>query len=497
MAADETRTYPEGPWYLGGSLDVSVFLVPEHELPPFALPRGRRPLMVGRRVVVGVASVRYVPGGVLAYDELLVAIPTLGAGGAAVTIPQIWVNSDASRRGGRELWGIPKELADFSRSGSVTTMSVDGRDVMSVRARRGSPLLPGMRQIPLPVLQVLDGVRTRSVNRVISKVSGLRTSWRFAADGPLGYLRGRRPIMNIALHDGSVVFGMDVERSAESGDAAHPADRGVAVVTGGARGIGYQVARDLGAAGYTVVIGDLDEAETVAAAERLGRGTVGLRLDITDADLVSAVVDRIETEVGPISVWVNNAGIMPTGRFAEQDADVAQKTIDVDYTALVRTTSAVLPRMMARRRGTIVNLASATGLKPLAGLAVYSGAKAAVIGFSDALRRELRGTGVDVHVILPHLVSTPMGAGITPPKVSPAVTPEQVSRAVVDVIGSSRFAVTVPRVLSPVLRFSRLLPTAVQDWLDDVIGTDRIGLGGDPEVRARYLREVDQRLSRA
>lgn len=232
----------------------------------------------------------------------------------------------------------------------------------------------------------------------------------------------------------------------------------------------------------------------MAAAEMLRRGAVGLRLDITDAELVSAVVDRIETEVGPISVWVNNAGIMPTGRFAGQDPDVVQKTIDVDYTALVRTTSAVLPRMLARRQGTIVNLASATGLKPLAGLAVYSGAKAAVIGFSDALRRELRGTGVAVHVILPNLVSTPMGAGITPPKVSPAVTPEQVSRAVVDVIGSSRFAVTVPRVLSPVLRFSRLLPTVVQEWLDDVIGTDRIGLGGDPEVRARYLREVCQRL---
>ncbi len=64
----------------------------------------------------------------------------------------------------------------------------------------------------------------------------------------------------------------------------------------------------------------------------------------------------------------------------------------------------------------------------------------------------------------------------------------------VDVIGSSRFAVAVSRVLSPVLRLSRLLPTAVQDGLGDLIGTDRIGLGADPEVRARYLREVDQRL---
>lgn len=111
---------------------------------------------------------------------------------------------------------------DFGRSGSVATMRLDGNDAVSVRARRGSPLLPGMQQIPLPVLQVLDGVRTRSVNRVIARVSGLRTSWRFAADGPLGYLRGRRPAMSVAPHDGSIVFGMDVQRSAESADAAHP-----------------------------------------------------------------------------------------------------------------------------------------------------------------------------------------------------------------------------------------------------------------------------------
>jgi hypothetical protein len=79
-----------------------------------------------------------------------------------------------------------------------------------------------------------------------------------------------------------------------------------------------------------------------------------------------------------------------------------------------------------------------------------------------------------------------MGAGITPPRLSPAVTPEQVSRAVLRAIHSGPFAVTVPRALGPVLRLSRLLPTAAQDWLDDRIGTDRIGLGGDPAARAAY-----------
>ena len=264
----------------------------------------------------------------------------------------------------------------------------------------------------------------------------------------------------------------------------------IAVITGAARGIGRQVAADLAGRGYTVVIGDLDEAATQATAAELGAGVIGVRLDITDRELVAATIAEIESTIGPITVWVNNAGIMPTGPFAQQEIAVARAVIDVDYTALVEVTSAILPRFLERKNGVIVNLGSATGLKPLAGLAAYSGAKAAVIGFSDALRRELRGTGVTVRVVLPNLVSTAMGAGITPPKLSPAVTPEQVSRAVVRAIDSGPFAVTVPRALSPVLRFSRLLPTTLQDWLDDRVGTDRIGLGGDRAARANYERDV-------
>ncbi|MGA1836394.1 SDR family NAD(P)-dependent oxidoreductase [Herbiconiux sp. 11R-BC] len=263
-------------------------------------------------------------------------------------------------------------------------------------------------------------------------------------------------------------------------------ERPVAVITGGARGIGYQIAADLLGRGYRVVIGDLDEEATRASAARLGGAATGVRLDITDRPLVAEVIETVEREIGPIDVWVNNAGIMPTGAFATQSIELVRTVADVDYAALVEVTAAILPRLLARRRGTLVNIASATGLKPLAGLAVYSGTKAAVIGFSDALRRELRGTGVHVKVIMPNLATTAMGAGITPPKLTPAVTAAQVSRAVLRAIDGGTFATTVPRSLGGVLRFSRLLPTAVQDWIDDRVGTDRIGLGGDPAARAAY-----------
>ena len=272
--------------------------------------------------------------------------------------------------------------------------------------------------------------------------------------------------------------------------AAPGTARPVAVVTGGARGIGRAVATLLIARGYRVVLGDLDLAVTQATAEELGPQASAMRLDITDFALVESVVATVEQTVGPIAVWINNAGIMPTGRFTEQGPALAGKVVDVDYRALVTVTGVVVARMLERRSGTVVNMASATALKPLAGLAVYSGTKAAVLAFSDSLRRELRGSGVRIRVVLPNLVATDLGAGITAPRGFRALTADDVAEATVRAIGSRRFAVAVPGWLGPVLRVSRLLPLGLQDWVDDRVDSDRIGLGGDPATRAAYLRRV-------
>lgn len=203
-------TYPPEPWYLGGSLLVSAFLVPRRELPR-AIPRPQRPIGWGGSVIVGTAFVRYVPGGVLSYDELLVAIPSLP--GPRVTIPQIWVDSEASAAGGRELWGIPKQLAQFERTDTAAGARMSMGTVAAVDARYGARLLPGMTQLPLATLQSLDGRRTLSHNRVVGRVSALTAHWSFDPDGPLGYLAGRRPFVSAAIRDASIIFGMDVKRS--------------------------------------------------------------------------------------------------------------------------------------------------------------------------------------------------------------------------------------------------------------------------------------------
>lgn len=210
-----SAAYPPEPWYLGGSLLVSVFLVPIADLP--ALPAGRRPLVIGGRAVVGAAFANYVAGGALQYDELLIAIPSLGRSGLRVTVPQIWVDSPTSQAGGRELWGIPKQLGTFERHDTGTRVRTAMRDengaVSAIRAGYGGPLLPGMRQIALPILQQFEGRRILSHNRVVGRIRGLRATWTVDADGPLAWLAGRRPLLSVAIRDASIIFGMDVQRS--------------------------------------------------------------------------------------------------------------------------------------------------------------------------------------------------------------------------------------------------------------------------------------------
>ena len=260
----------------------------------------------------------------------------------------------------------------------------------------------------------------------------------------------------------------------------------LAVITGAARGIGYATAQALHAAGHRVVVTDLSADDAQRAAERIGRGVHSRALDVTDSAMLAEVIMEVEASLGPITVWVNNAGIMPTGPAVSQDPAVADTIIDVNYRAVVNATRLMLPRFIARGTGAIVNIASATASKPLAGLAVYSGTKAAVVGFSTALRRELRGTGVDVVTILPYLAATALGAGIPAQRGFTVVTPEQVAEQVVRAIRRGTPIVYVPRGLGPSIALLNALPLRVQDWVDDLIGTDRIGLGGDPATRAAY-----------
>jgi hypothetical protein len=210
-------TYPPEPWHLRGQLYLSTWLVPRARLPEFppALAERARPVVIGGRAVVGTAWVRYEPGGALHYRELLSAVLVRVGARPGVSIVNIWVDSEASRAGGRELWGIPKELATFD----LPDVPADRASVLTARATAagGAPVgearisagrrLPGRWPFGFSVTQ-LRGERVLSTP--VRGRAGLRfgaAQWRPDPAGPLAYLSGRRPWLTLWLTDFRLVFG--------------------------------------------------------------------------------------------------------------------------------------------------------------------------------------------------------------------------------------------------------------------------------------------------
>ncbi|HEX7304851.1 acetoacetate decarboxylase family protein [Lentzea sp.] len=188
--------YPPEPWHMRGSAVISVFRVPRGVVPAQHLPSGARLISLAGNTFVAVAFVTYAPGSVLTYDELLVAAPVLDRGSVAVTVPQIWVDSEASRDGGRELWGIPKKLARFGQGSSIAAVAVTG-----------GLKLPGGWRFAGPTAQRLDGRDVRAHAGMSGRIRLVRTGWFIPAGGPLGYLTGRTPLVSVALDDMRLTFG--------------------------------------------------------------------------------------------------------------------------------------------------------------------------------------------------------------------------------------------------------------------------------------------------
>ncbi|WP_051765138.1 SDR family NAD(P)-dependent oxidoreductase [Saccharothrix syringae] len=254
----------------------------------------------------------------------------------------------------------------------------------------------------------------------------------------------------------------------------------IAVVTGGAGGIGLAIARRLAARGHRVVVVDRDAAGCRAAAGSVGAGCAGEVLDVTDTDAVRRLVERVEADLGPIDVWVNNAGTCPVGTLDSLSPEVVDRAIDVNYRALVQACRIVVPRMRDRGRGRVVNIASPTGITPLAGMAVYSGTKAAVLAFSQALHRELRGTGVGVLVVHPHHTDTAMGSAVAPMALLGPLRPDTVARGVVAALERGRCEVSVPRWIRLPATLARVLPWPVQDALVRISGLADVGRPSAP-----------------
>ena len=177
------------------------------------------------------------------------------------------------------------------------------------------------------------------------------------------------------------------------------ADQRIALVTGGARGIGAATARRLRAQGRRVAVADLLLDEATAVAEEIdGRA---YRCDVTDSDGVRELVAAVETDLGPVDILVNCAGFDRFVRFVDTDEDFWDTIIDINYKGTLRTCHAVLPGMTERGWGRIVNFASDAARVGSSLESVYAGAKAGVIGFTKTIARESVKRGVTCNVVCP------------------------------------------------------------------------------------------------
>jgi NADP-dependent 3-hydroxy acid dehydrogenase YdfG len=260
----------------------------------------------------------------------------------------------------------------------------------------------------------------------------------------------------------------------------------VVAITGAARGIGRATAAALVHEGARVAVGDLDADLARRTAEELGPGAAPFALDVTDRASFERFLDAVETQLGPVDVLVNNAGIMPLGPFVAEDDVTARRMVDVNVHGVLHGMKVALPRLVARGDGHLVNIASAAGKAPYPGGATYCGTKHFVVGVSDAVRGELRGTGVEISVVMPVVVDTELARGVSTAHGVPKIKPEEVAAAIVDVLRRPRFDVYVPRSIGPLTALSAVLPRRVRELAARAIGADRVLWRVDDAARRSY-----------
>jgi NAD(P)-dependent dehydrogenase (short-subunit alcohol dehydrogenase family) len=239
----------------------------------------------------------------------------------------------------------------------------------------------------------------------------------------------------------------------------------VVVITGGGRGIGAATASALARLGASVAIGDLDLDVAKQTADGLGDGAIALPLDVTDRAGFTRFLDEVERRLGPIDVLINNAGIMPIGLLDEEDDRTTRHQLEINLHAVIHGTREAVLRMKPRRGGHIVNVASAAGKAGFPGVATYCATKHGVVGLSEAVRMELRGSGVEVSVVMPAIVRTELTLGVEEARFVKSITPEDVASAIVKALLRPRFDVFVPSSLGPINRFTRLLPRSTGEWI--------------------------------
>ena len=269
-------------------------------------------------------------------------------------------------------------------------------------------------------------------------------------------------------------------------------DGAVVIVTGAARGIGAKTAELFSARGATVWLGDVDADVAATIAAGLPRCRAAY-LDVTRRSSWDRFVADAVRESGGIDILVNNAGVMPLGAFDAETESTTDLILDVNVRGVLNGMRALIPSMVARGRGHVINVASMAGMIPIPGMVTYNASKFAALGASLAARREYAGTGVSVSAVLPSAVRTELASGVQLGSGLPTVDPDDVARAILKTVRTRAARTSVPGWVAPGWALvDALVPEALQSAVRTRIDDRRALTKLDEQSRSAYLQRIDR-----
>jgi NAD(P)-dependent dehydrogenase (short-subunit alcohol dehydrogenase family) len=275
---------------------------------------------------------------------------------------------------------------------------------------------------------------------------------------------------------------------------------GAAVVTGGARGLGYEIARGLAQRGLAVNVADVDEAGARAAAEKIGGAAWGSALDVTDPEACRRTAQAAAERggAGGLAVWVNNAGILRTGPSWSHSEAERRALVDVNVHGLMNGTIAALELMRPADSGHVINVVSLAGLAAPPGETVYAATKHAALAFTVGTLYDLRQDGcrgVQLSAICPDGIWTPMLFDkVNDPQAAPSwsgvlLQPEEVARRAVGLLDRPRLVVSLPRWRGGVARAFASTPQLSASIVPAIVASAR-------RKQKRWARKQADRASR-